>query len=168
MTAIPNRYHLCTLWRTPSPLERVWPLILHSENWPRWWRGVEQARTVRANEGDDGVGSIVHYVWRSTLGYRLRFDVEATQVVPHVLLEGAARGDVRGIGRWRFRRVADATEIHHAWDVEVERPGLRLIAPVARPLFEWNHRRLMRLGARGLARELGQPVACEHERSALT
>ncbi|WP_157265899.1 hypothetical protein [Azohydromonas aeria] len=39
--------------------------------------------------------------------------------------------------------------------MEPQAPALRLLAPLAAPLFRWHHRAVMRDGARGLARHLG-------------
>lgn len=155
-----SRYLLITRWHTAAPVEPVWELILHSEHWTRWWKGVESVADI-VPARPDGTGNVRRYVWRSALGYRLRFDVKATRVEPLLLLEGEATGEVQGWGRWHFRSAPDLTEIVYEWDVEVVNVGMRLLSPLARPLFRWNHHYLMAQGARGLARELGYDVACE-------
>lgn len=158
--ADPTRHRLVTRWRTVAPVERAWELILRSEHWPRWWKGVESVAEL-APARPDGTGNVRHYVWRSALGYRLRFDITSTRVEPLLLLEGQATGEVQGWGRWHFRSALNLTDIVYEWDVEVVNPTMRLLSPLARPLFEWNHHYLMRQGARGMARELGHDVACE-------
>lgn len=159
MDTTTNKYRLLTRWRTDASIEPVWNLILHSENWPRWWKGVESVHELET--GDGGLGNVRRYTWRSALGYRLRFEIKVTRAIPFTLLEGKASGDVRGWGRWHFQQAPGGTAVRYDWDVEIARPGLRLLSPIARPLFRWNHQHLMRLGARGLARELGRPVLCE-------
>jgi hypothetical protein len=32
-------YEFVTIWRVKAPQQKVWDLILHSENWPSWWPG---------------------------------------------------------------------------------------------------------------------------------
>lgn len=154
-----THYRLISRWRTFAPIEPVWELILHSEDWPRWWNGVKSVREIDPGRG--GIGNVRRYVWRSAVGYKLCFDVEVTRVEPLQLLEGAAHGEVSGWGRWHFRSLTTATEIVYEWDVQVQDRGLRWLSPIGRPLFEWNHHRLMRAGAEGLARELGREVVCE-------
>ncbi|HKQ32652.1 MAG TPA: polyketide cyclase, partial [Thermodesulfobacteriota bacterium] len=41
------------------------------------------------------------------------------------------------------------------WQVETTKPWMNLIAPLARPIFKWNHDVVMKWGAEGLARRLG-------------
>jgi hypothetical protein len=38
--------------------------------------------------------------------------------------------------------------------VEVTQPWMRFVAPIARPVFAWNHGVVMRWGHEGLARRL--------------
>jgi hypothetical protein len=35
---------------------------------------------------------------------------------------------------------------------------MNALTPIARPIFRWNHDRLMRAGGRGLAQRLGVPL----------
>jgi hypothetical protein len=41
------------------------------------------------------------------------------------------------------------------WDVTTSKRGMNMLAPVARPVFEYNHDVVMRWGGEGLARRLG-------------
>ena len=41
------------------------------------------------------------------------------------------------------------------WNVRTTKPWMNLLAPLARPLFKWNHDVVMGWGAEGLARKLG-------------
>jgi uncharacterized protein YndB with AHSA1/START domain len=132
----------------------VWEAIYDSERWPEWWRGVE--RVVELESGDeDGLGQVGRYTWRSRLPYELTFDVRTTRVERPHLLEGEATGELAGTGRWRLFEGAGATVVLYEWDVRTTRPWMKVLAPLARPLFAWNHDWVMRNGAAGLARLLG-------------
>jgi hypothetical protein len=147
-------YSFVTLWRFRSPLEPVWDLIYRSEDWPAWWRGVE--RVERVERGDDsGLGALQLYTWRSRLPYRLAFHMRLTRVEPLSLIEGEAVGELNGTGRWRLAHGAGVTDVRYDWNVRTTRPWMNLLAPVARPLFKWNHDVVMDWGADGLARRLG-------------
>ena len=147
-------YSFVTLWRFRSPLEPVWDMIYRSEEWPAWWRGVE--RVVRVEPGDDkGIGALRLYTWRSKLPYRLAFHMRLTRVEPLSLIEGEAVGELTGTGRWRLTHDAGVTDVRYDWNVRTTRPWMNLLAPVARPLFKWNHDVVMDWGADGLARKLG-------------
>ncbi len=43
----------------------------------------------------------------------------------------------------------------YEWNVRTTRPWMNLVAPVARPVFRWNHNAVMHSGGQGLADLLG-------------
>jgi uncharacterized protein YndB with AHSA1/START domain len=147
-------YSFVTQWSFRAPLARVWELVYRSEEWPEWWRGVERVECVEAG-GADGLGSVRRYTWRSRLPYRLAFDMRLTRLEPMSLIEGEAVGELSGTGRWRFAQEGEATRVRYDWDVRTTKPWMNLLAPLARPLFKWNHDVVMEWGAQGLARRLG-------------
>lgn len=150
-------YEFVTIWRTKAPLDRVWNEIYHSEKWPDWWRGVEEV--VEIKKGDDlGVGSVRRYTWKSTLPYRLTFDVETVRVVPMAVIEGVARGELSGRGVWNIKDEGEHVTARYDWGVDTTKAWMNLISPLARPLFKWNHDIVMSRGAEGLARRLGAVV----------
>ena len=147
-------YSFVTLWRFRSPLEPVWDLIYRSEEWPAWWRGVE--RVERVEPGDAaGLGALQRYTWRSQLPYRLAFEMRLTRVEPPSLIEGEAVGELTGTGRWLLTHDGGVTRVRYDWNVRTTKPWMNLLAPVARPVFKWNHDVVMNWGADGIARKLG-------------
>lgn len=55
-------------------------------------------------------------------------------------------------GRWRaeLSPMGGGTRVNLTWEVTVERPILRLLAPLLRPVFAWNHRWTTPRGEAGL------------------
>lgn len=148
-----NQYHLITLWQLDAPLESVWNAIFHAEDWPNWWKGVECVEIIEPGDAS-GLGARQRYIWKSALPYRLTFVTCVTRVVPLHLLEGSVSGELEGIGRWYFDRQANLTMVHFDWRVRTTQLWMNLLAPLARPVFRWNHDALMRAGGTGLARHL--------------
>lgn len=146
-------YSFVTIWKLDAPIEAVWKPIHDSERWPEWWRGVERV-DVLAPGGKGGIGAVRRYTWKSALPYRLTLDVTATRVEEPTLLEGTAAGELEGTGTWRLQQDGRITTARYDWNVRTTRPWMNLLAPVARPLFEWNHDVVMRQGGQGLARLL--------------
>jgi hypothetical protein len=147
-------YSFVTLWRFRSPLAAVWEMVYRSEEWPAWWRGVERVERLEPG-GADGVGALQRYTWRSKLPYRLAFEMRLTRVEPQTLIEGEAVGELTGRGLWRFTQEGDVTQVRYDWNVVTTKPWMNLLAPVARPVFKWNHDVVMNWGAEGIARKLG-------------
>ncbi len=150
-------YEFVTIWRTKAPLDKVWNEIYYSERWPEWWRGVEEVTELV--KGDDlGVGSVRRYTWKSTLPYRLTFETETVRVEPMSVIEGIARGELDGRGIWNISSDGEYTTARYDWQVDTTKAWMNLIAPLARPLFKWNHDIVMGWGAKGLAKRLGIAV----------
>jgi len=147
-------YSLLTTWLLDCPRERVWDTLYDQARWPEWWRGVESAEEVR--RGDDGeIGTVARMVWRSLLPYRVEFEVTMTRIERPHLFEGDAVGDLTGVGRWRLYEQDGVTAALYEWDVRTAKVWMNLAAPLARPVFEWNHDWVMARGGEGIARRLG-------------
>lgn len=146
-------YHLLTIWRIKAPLAEVYETIHDSLHWPDWWPGAEKVEQTAAG-GSDGVGSIRRYRWQGDLPYPVVFEVRATRIEALVAIEGRARGDLEGTGRWHFAHDGEISIVHYEWHVRTTRRWMNLLAPLARPIFIRNHERIMAQGGAGLARRL--------------
>jgi uncharacterized protein YndB with AHSA1/START domain len=148
-------YQLLTTWLLEAPRERVWEAIYDQARWPEWWRGVEEVEEVRPGE-DGGLGSVSRMVWKSLLPYRVEFQVATTHVDRPRLLQADSVGELAGVGRWRLFEEGEAlTAVLYEWNVSTTKAWMNLVAPLARPVFEWNHDWVMSRGAEGIAGLLG-------------
>lgn len=146
-------YAFTTLWLIPAPVAPIWAAITAVERWPQWWCGVEAV--VPLHRGDaQGVGAVYRYTWRSRLPYRLTFVMETTAVEPLRRIEGRAAGELQGFGCWTFAEADGMTTVRYDWNVATTKAWMNLLAPLARPLFAWNHDVVMAWGREGLLRLL--------------
>jgi hypothetical protein len=148
------RYEFLTTWLLECPRERVWEAIYDQARWPEWWRGVEEVEEVTPGE-NGGLGSVSRMVWKSLLPYRVEFEVTTTHVERPRMLQADAVGELTGVGRWRLLEEDGATAVLYEWNVATTRPWMNLLAPLARPVFEWNHDWVMSRGGEGIADLLG-------------
>lgn len=148
-------YSFTTEWRFDAPIEAVWREIAHPLDWPQWWRGVERVDELEAGDAD-GLGSVRRFTWKSVLPYRLSFDMRCTRVERHHLIEGMASGELDGFGRWTLAVDHGATLVRYDWTVATNKTWMNRLAPIARPLFGWNHDVVMGWGEDGLRRRLGK------------
>jgi uncharacterized protein YndB with AHSA1/START domain len=146
-------YACTTLWQIPAPVAPIWTAITEVERWPQWWRGVEAVAPLRAGDAH-GVGAVYRYTWKSRLPYRLIFEMETTRVEPLRRIEGRAHGELEGTGCWTFDEVEGITTVRYDWRVATTKAWMNLLAPLARPLFAWNHDVVMAWGLAGLLRLL--------------
>jgi hypothetical protein len=147
-------YAFLTTWLLETPREPVWEAIHDQARWPEWWRGVEEASELR--QGDEiGLGAVSQMVWRSLLPYRVRFEVTTTRIEYPTLMEGRAAGELEGIGRWRLYEQDGVTAVLYEWNVRTTKRWMNAMAPLLRPVFEWNHDWVMRRGGEGISHLLG-------------
>jgi hypothetical protein len=69
-------------------------------------------------------------------------------------MEGDAVGELTGTGRWRLFEQGGTTAVTYEWNVRTTKAWMNALAPVARPIFEWNHDYVMRRGGEGLKCQL--------------
>ncbi|EPC01034.1 hypothetical protein L861_10705 [Litchfieldella anticariensis FP35 = DSM 16096] len=156
-------YRFVTIWQLEAPIDEVYRALSQAIFWPVWWKSLLRVEELAPGDAQ-GIGRVYRYVWKSRLGYRLRFDMQVVRVQPHRLIVGKASGDVQGTGCWRLSQKDDVTRVRYEWQVCTTRRWMNLLAPVARPLFAWNHNTVMQDGAIGLARWLdARLLGTEHE-----
>jgi hypothetical protein len=69
------------------------------------------------------------------------------------------------VGRWTLSPEDGGTLVRYDWDVRTTRWWLKLTAPVARPVFTWDHDALMREAAESLARRLDAELGLQSSES---
>lgn len=154
-------YRFLTTWVVDAPIEDVWDVVYAIERWPEWWRGVRSVSKLRHGEGN-GEGSVYRHVWRSRIPYSVHFKVTVTHVRrPHVI-GASAEGGLAGTGTFRiFEAAGLGTAVTYDWAVRTTKAWMNAIAPVARPVFAWNHHAVMKQGGVGLAKVLGVPLVAQ-------
>jgi hypothetical protein len=70
-------------------------------------------------------------------------------------MQADAVGELSGVGRWRLYEDDGVTAVLYEWNVSTGKAWMNLIAPLARPIFEWNHDWVMARGGEGIADLLG-------------
>ena len=158
------RYHFVSTYRLAGDRTPVWLVLRDVEGWARWWPGLERVELVRAPAGPDEVGAVHHYTVRAPLGYRLVYETEVTAIEPLRLVDATSSGELVGRGRVALESSGgDEVTVLVAWLVETPKRWMRTLAPIARPAFAWNHRRLMEGYGTGLASTAGtRLLSAEH------
>ena len=121
---------------------------------PRWWPAVYL--DVQPIEPPDarGLGRRVSVVSKGFLPYTIRWESQTTESrYPHGFTI-VARGDFDGRGIWTFEQHGPFVDITYDWRLRAEKPLLRNLSFLLKPLFEANHRWAMAQGEGSLKLEL--------------
>jgi hypothetical protein len=82
-------------------------------------------------------------------------------VRPPNLIAASAEGGLAGTGTFRLFEGPLGTAVTYDWAVRTTKAWMNAIAPVARPLFAWNHHAVMKQGGAGLASALGVALVAQ-------
>jgi uncharacterized protein YndB with AHSA1/START domain len=145
-----SAYRFEDCWRVPFSVEKVWEVLSRSEEYPRWWRGVYLSAKPM-----DPSGKRVAVVAKGRLPYKLRFTIETLRTEKPSLIEFRATGDfVTDVSRWVLEPEGEGTLATLEWNPHVEKPVVKFLSPILKPLFYWNHEWTMKRGERQIVEYL--------------
>ena len=124
-------------WDVAAPIESVFAALEDGRTYPEWWRPVYLAVDA---DGPARVGHSSTARFKGRLPYKLRTRTTTVRHEPPHILEGDVVGDLRGRGTWTLTPLpGGGTHVRFDWRVAADRPFLRVLTPVLRPAFRWNH-----------------------------
>ncbi|MFN8345548.1 MAG: SRPBCC family protein [Spirosomataceae bacterium] len=150
----PNAYHFITRWYAEATPEEVYRILEDVEALAIWWPSVYLDIKVVEKGQKGGVGKLVELYTKGWLPYTLRwkFRVTHTDFPKGFALE--AIGDFVGRGIWTFTPQGTGTAITYDWKIEAEKPLLKRLSGLMKPLFSMNHEWAMAKGLESLTLEL--------------
>jgi hypothetical protein len=140
-------YHFVTHWKIRGPIRKIYDVLKEGARYSEWWR---PAYLKTEEVGPRKVRSLV----RAKLPYTLDFTTELVRERPPTELEIKASGELAGTGLWKLNEKDGWTRIEFYWDVRAEKPLVRWLSFLLKPLFRWNHDWVMKVGERGLQEEI--------------
>ena len=151
-----NRYHFITHWRLQGSQDEVTAIIGNAPDLARWWPSV-YLEVHELETGDErGVGKVVSLYTKGWLPYTLRWQFRVTESRPPDGFTLVASGDFKGRGIWSFAQEGDWVNATYDWEIEAEKPLLKYLSFLVKPLFAANHRWAMAQGEESLKLELAR------------
>ncbi|MGS0686456.1 SRPBCC family protein [Nakamurella sp. GG22] len=124
------------------------------ESLPRWWPSVYLS-VRRLSDGEpNGVGRRSELHTTGWLPYTLSWISVLTEPVTDEGFAFRAEGDFNGTGRWIFKQAGPEVVLAFDWRISVNKPVVRRLSWLLRPLFAANHRWAMARGLESLRLEL--------------
>ena len=154
-----SEYHFVTRWRLEGTRDEVSDVLRDAEGLARWWPSVY----LSVRKLDDGTVDLHTKGW---LPYTLRWRFRVTESDAPRGFALEAEGDFVGRGVWTFEQDGPYVDVTYDWRIRADKPLLRRLAFVMRPLFEANHRWAMARGEESLKLELARRRAATLEERA--
>lgn len=143
-----NEYRFVDRWFVRAPPEAVYDVVGDTLGYPGWWGDVFVS--VEGDAGPPRSGRRARIVSRGFLPYLLSWEAEVVEADAPRRFAFTMTGDFVGSGSWTFDSVDGGTSAVFEFRPRVEKPGVKQLSPVLKPLFRWNHRWAMQRGERGV------------------
>lgn len=151
-----NDYQFFTEWRVDASRELLYEILKEGKDYPRWWPAVYLGAELQPSGRADHIGDRVVFLTKGWLPYRLQWTAEVVRHERPHTIEVTATGDFVGCGIWRLESEGNATRVTFDWRLRADKPLLRWLSPLFKPLFRWNHEWAMARGYESLCREASQ------------
>ena len=137
LRASSREYVFLDEWYVNAPREAVFAALADARSYPRWWRPVYI--DVEADGGPE-VGAVSRQHFKGRLPYHLRTRSRITRLEAPRVITAEVEGDLRGSGTWTLAETpGGGTHVSFEWIVHADRRLLRVLTPLLRPAFRWNH-----------------------------
>jgi len=137
---VAREYLFVDEWDVEAPPEAVFHALADARTYPDWWRPVY---IDTQTDGPPQLGRTSQQHFKGRLPYHLHTRSTITRYEPPAAVGADVDGDLRGHGLWtltpRDGNTHGATHVRFDWRVYADKPLLRLLTPLLRPLFRWNH-----------------------------
>ncbi|MDX1941713.1 MAG: polyketide cyclase [Saprospiraceae bacterium] len=151
-----SQYQFFTRWEVAATPEEVYHILEDVNILCDWWPSVYLDLKVLEKGQPGGVGKRVALYTKGWLPYTLKWQFVVTQThFPNGFALEAA-GDFVGRGVWHFQAIPNThlCEITYDWRISAEKPLLKYLSFIFKPLFAANHHWAMRQGLKSLKLEL--------------
>lgn len=162
-----NDYHVVTEWRVEGTTGEVADVLGDPVALARWWPAVYLSVEEIEPPNASGLGRRVWLLTKGWLPYTLEWDFVVTESRYPFGFTIEALGDFVGQGVWTFAQDGPIVRITYDWRIRAEKPLLKMLSPLLRPIFEGNHRWAMAQGETSLRLELARRRATSESARAM-
>lgn len=151
-----NDYHFVTEWSIEGTTGEVADVLGDPLGLVRWWPAVYLDVEEIEPPNASGLGRRVRLHTKGWLPYTLRWESVVTETRYPFGFTIEALGDFVGRGVWTFTQDGPIVRVRYDWRIRAEKPLLKTLSPLLRPIFEANHRWAMAQGETSLKLELAR------------
>ena len=146
-------------WDVDAPQATVFRALADARTYPEWWKPVYRSVVTRGEvavyievEGDcePAIGCQTKQHFKGRLPYTLRTTSELVAYNPPNSFAVKVVGDLTGSGQWTLTPRDGKVHVRFDWTVFADRPLLRYLTPIFRPIFRYNHNWSVKRAIEGL------------------
>jgi uncharacterized protein YndB with AHSA1/START domain len=142
-----SEYIFVDEWDVDAPQEAVFDALADGRTYPDWWTPTYlEAET----DGPPEPGRVARHRFKGKLPYVLETTTRLTCVDRPDRVEADVDGDLRGRAMWTLTPRGSKVHVRFDFRVFADRPFLRYLTPILRPLFRWNHKQAIAYAVRNL------------------
>ena len=135
-------------WDVNAPQDAVFDALADATTYPSWWKPVYIE--VEA-DGPVAPGQVSHQRFKGKLPYQLHQDSEIIRLQRPDTFEVHVLGDLEGTGIWTLTPgEAGKVSVRFDWRVKGNKRLIRVLTPLLRPMFRWNHNWAIQRAIEGL------------------
>lgn len=151
-----NDYHFVTKWNFKATPEEIFDILDNPPALCRWWPEV-YLKVEELQPGDaDGIGRVISLQTKGWLPYTLKWQFRVSHIARPTGFSLVASGDFVGTGEWTLTQHGDEVEVVYDWQVRADKPLIRNLSFMLKPLFSMNHKWAMAKGEIGLRKEIAR------------
>jgi len=150
-----NDYHFITRWRIHGAIDEIGHILADASGLTRWWPSVYLDVRELAPGDARGLGKVLDLYTKGWLPYTLRWQCRISEIGPDGFTL-QAEGDFVGRGIWTFAQEGEWALITYDWKIQADKPLLRYLSFLMKPIFAANHHWAMAQGERSLKLELAR------------
>jgi hypothetical protein len=153
---VAQSYEFLSRWRVEGTCGEVADVLGDPLALSRWWPSVYLRVEELRPAGSSGVGRRVRLHTKGWLPYTLRWEFEVVESRYPYGFTLIATGDFDGRGVWTFEQHGALVDATYDWRISAEKPLLKNLSFLLKPVFEANHRWAMAQGEDSLKLELAR------------
>ncbi len=156
-------YHFVTNWRVNGTIEEVADILEDPLDLVRWWPSVYlDVKEIRPGD-ENHIGRVIDLYTKGWLPYTLKWQFTVVEVERPTGIVLEAKGDFNGHGVWTLKQDGEWADITYDWRISAEKPLLKWLSPMMKPIFSANHHWAMDKGLESLQIELQRRRATSPE-----
>lgn len=150
-----NAYEFVTVWELPACPEVVYGILSEPLDLARWWPQVYLDVKEIPNVRDPNSGKRAFALHtKGKLPYTLRWSFRVLEDDRPSRIRLEAWGDFVGEGVWTFEPTSSGTRATYDWRIRADKPLLRSLSWLLKPVFSANHRWAMNQGEISIRKEI--------------